>query len=71
MKIKGKVVYLSFEGGAYGIEDSNGRKFLPVNMPEQLKKDGAQVVCNISPTDAETMMMWGEPVIINSFETLS
>ncbi|HUR31365.1 MAG TPA: hypothetical protein VMZ69_08020 [Saprospiraceae bacterium] len=71
MKIKGKVVYLSFEGGAYGIIDSNGRKFLPLNMPEQLKKDGAEVVCTVKPSDAETMMMWGEPVYIESFETLS
>ena len=71
MKIKGKVVYLSFEGGAYGIIDSSGRKFLPLNMPEQLKKDGADVVCSVRPSDAETMMMWGEPVYIESFETLS
>ena len=71
MKIKGKVVYLSFEGGAYGIIDSNGRKYLPLNMPEQLKKDGAEVVCTVKPSDAETMMMWGEPVFIESFETIS
>ena len=71
MKIKGKVVYLSFEGGAYGIIDSNGRKYLPLNMPEQLKKDGADVVCTARPSDAETMIMWGEPVFIESFETIS
>jgi hypothetical protein len=71
MKITGKVVFLSFEGGAYGIIDSAGRKLLPLNMPEQLKKDGANVRCTISPSDAETMIMWGEPVIIESFETLA
>ena len=71
MKVTGKVVYLSFEGGAYGIVDSNGRKFLPLNMPEQLKKDGANVTCIVKPSDAETMIMWGEPVTIESFETLS
>jgi hypothetical protein len=71
MKIKGKVIYLSFEGGAYGIVDESGRKFLPLNMPEQLKKDGAEVICKVKPSDAETMIMWGEPVIIESFETLS
>ncbi|MDQ3017131.1 MAG: hypothetical protein M3R25_10505 [Bacteroidota bacterium] len=70
MNIKGKVVYLSFEGGAYGIVDADGRKFLPLNMPNQLKKDGADVVCKVRPADAETMIMWGEPVIIESFETL-
>ena len=71
MKISGKVVHLSFEGGAYGIIDSSGRKFLPVNMPNQLKKDGANVVCHVRPADVETVMMWGEPVYIESFETLS
>ena len=71
MKIEGKVVFLSFEGGAYGIIDASGRKFLPVNMPNQLKKEGANVVCKVRPADVETMMMWGEPVYIESFETIS
>ena len=71
MKIKGTVVYLPFEGGAYGIIDGAGRKFFPLNMPNQLKKEGAEVVCRVRPSDAETMMMWGEPVYIESFETLS
>ena len=71
MKIKGKVVHLPFEGGAYGIVDASGRQFLPLNMPEQLKKDGAEVKCTVRSSDAETMIMWGEPVVIESFETLS
>lgn len=71
MKISGTVTYLSFEGGAYGIIDDSGKEYLPVNMPEQLKKDGARIVCDITPTDAETMIMWGQPVMINSFETLA
>ena len=70
MKITGKVVFLSFEGGAYGIIDQNGKKYLPINMPNQLKKDGAQVVCSVRPADVESMFMWGEPVYIYSFETL-
>lgn len=71
MKIQGKVVYLSFEGGAYGIVDDSGRQFLPLNMPNQLKKEGAKVSCIVKPSDAETMIMWGEPVTIESFETLA
>jgi hypothetical protein len=70
MKITGKVVFLSMEGGAYGIIDSSGRKFLPVNMPNQLKKDGANVKCKVRPADVETSMMWGEPVYIEAFETI-
>ncbi len=70
MKIKGKVVFLSFEGGGYGIIDDAGRKFLPVNMPNQLKKDGAHVICSVRPADIASVMMWGEPVYIYAFETL-
>lgn len=70
MKINGKVVYLSFEGGAYGILDASGKKYLPLNMPNQLKKEGASIVCRVRPADVETMIMWGEPVYIESFETL-
>jgi hypothetical protein len=71
MRITGKVVFLSFEGGAYGIIDQHGKKYLPINMPNQLKKDGAQVVCSIRPADVESMVMWGDPVYIYSFETIS
>jgi hypothetical protein len=70
MKITGKVVFLSMEGGAYGIIDQHGRKFLPINMPNQLKKEGAQVVCSVRSADVTSVFMWGEPVYINSFETL-
>ena len=70
MKITGKVVLLPFEGGAYGIEDQHGKQYLPVNMPNQLKKNGARVTCTIRPADVETIIMWGEPVYIDSFETL-
>ncbi|MFZ1676574.1 MAG: hypothetical protein WAT91_04835 [Saprospiraceae bacterium] len=71
MKVNGKVILISIEGGAYGIIDNSGRKFLPLNMPNQLKKDGANVICNVRSADVETTMMWGEPVYIDSFETLS
>ena len=70
MKITGKVVFLSMEGGAYGIIDQHGRKFLPINMPNQLKKDGAHVACSVQPADVTSVFMWGEPVYISSFETL-
>lgn len=70
MRITGKVVYLSFEGGAYGIIDQHGKKYLPINMPNQLKKDGAEVRCSVRPADVMSTMMWGEPVYIYAFETL-
>jgi hypothetical protein len=70
MKISGKVVYLDIGTGAYGIVDDTGRKFLPVKMPIQLRKDGASVTCDVRPVDVVSMIMWGEPVEIYAFETL-
>ena len=58
------------EGGAYGIIDQHGKKYLPINMPNQLKKEGAQVICSVRPADVMSVFMWGEPVYIYSFETL-
>jgi hypothetical protein len=71
MKITGKVILLPFEGGAYGIEDDHGKQYLPINMPNQLKKDGARVKCSVRKTDDVSIIMWGDPVFIDSFETLS
>ncbi len=71
MKIEGKVVYMNMEGGFYGIIDQTGRKFFPLNMPNQLKKEGADVKCTIRIAEVETTFMWGEPVYIESFETIS
>ncbi len=70
MKIKGTVRYIRLESGFWGIETADGTKYIPVNMPEQLKtKDReveveADVVLNMSG-----MHMWGEYIKITSFET--
>lgn len=39
----GKVVYLSFEGGFYGIRGDDGRNYDPINLPEELRVDGLRV----------------------------
>jgi hypothetical protein len=70
MKIIGTVVHLDFENEAFGIVDEDGNKFLPVNMPVQLKREGARVVIRCKPADVMTNIMWGKPVYIYAFETL-
>lgn len=70
MKITGKVVYQSLEGGFWGIEDDTGRQFLVLNMPNQLKINGARVQVTARTSDQETLFMWGEPIEIISFHTL-
>jgi len=70
MKIKGIVRYIRLESGFWGIETADGAKYIPVNMPEQLKTKNRQVeveadlVLNMSG-----MHMWGEYIKILSFET--
>lgn len=71
MKITGKVVYQNIGMGCWGIVASNGKEYRPVNMPEQLKTEGAKVTVSASPVKEEvSMFMWGTPVKITSFETI-
>ncbi len=71
-KITGKVVYQNLETGFWGIIDDEGNQYRPVRMPEQLKHDGRRVTVTIEEADEEaSLFMWGTPVEILSFETLS
>ncbi len=71
MKITGKVVYQNIGMGCWGIVASNGKEYRPVNMPEQLKTEGAKVTVSASSVKEEvSMFMWGTPVKITSFETI-
>lgn len=69
MQIKGRIKYLSFEGGFWGIETKENN-FVPLNMPEQLKADGIICSCRISVLDdVESIFGWGMPCRITSFNT--
>jgi|WetSurMetagenome_2_1015567.scaffolds.fasta_scaffold164146_2 hypothetical protein len=43
LTFQGEVVFVEIEGGFYGIIDQNGQKYLPSNLPGNLKKDGLKV----------------------------
>lgn len=69
--IQATIVYLSIEGGFWGLVDEQGHKWLPLNMPEQLKVEGANVFLTIREhPGTPTSQMWGTPVEILSFPTL-
>lgn len=71
-EIKGKAVYLEIEGGFWGIESDSGKKYTPINMPDQLKSRGANVKVTAEILkDAVSLSMWGETIRIIGFETLS
>jgi len=70
-RIKGKVVYQNFGMGFWGIIDRGGVEYRPVNMPEQLKKEGVEVTVLIAEVEDDfSMEMWGEAVRIVGFHTL-
>jgi len=70
-RIKGKVVYQDLGMGCWGIVDQAGVEYRPVNMPEQLKKVGANVTVLVTDVEEDfSMMMWGEAVRIVGFHTL-
>ncbi len=69
-KITGKVKYMDIGMGFWGIIADNGKEYLPLPMPEQLKFDGHRVECKAKISDAMSMHMWGEAVTIVSFRTV-
>lgn len=72
MKLKATVRYLDLEGGFWGLIDQDNNKFRVINMPEQLKKDGAIVNVTIKPVNEDaSIQMWGQAVKITGFHTLS
>lgn len=70
MKIQGKVKHIAIGPGFWGIVDDRGGEWRPVNMPEQLKKEGKQVTLTVREADEEmSIFMWGTAVEITSFHT--
>lgn len=43
VKITGTIVFLSFEGGFYGITGDDGKHYDPTNLSTEFQKDGLRV----------------------------
>jgi inhibitor of cysteine peptidase len=43
VKVTGTIVFLSFEGGFYGILGDDGKHYDPTNMSQEFQKDGLRV----------------------------
>lgn len=68
---KGTVVYLSFEGGFYGIAGDDGENYDPINMPQEFKIQGLRVQFTANFTDYLSYHMWGYVVKLLSIRRLS
>ena len=67
--ISGIITHLPLATGTFGIIDKKGNEWLPINMPEQLKREGKKVTVTIEEADVMSIFMWGTPVRILSFHT--
>ena len=69
-KITGKVVKVDLGTGFWGIVDSRGNEFRPVNMPEQLKQEGKKVTVTVKEAEEGfSIFMWGTAVEVVGFGT--
>jgi len=60
VKVTGTVVFLSFEGGFYGIKGDDGRNYDPTNLPQEFQKDGTRVRFEAKELPGRASVhMWG------------
>ena len=70
MRISGKVIFEGMGTGSWMIQDHSGKKYLPINMPDQLKVEGEEVRIVARRSSQDSLMMMGTPIEITSFHTL-
>lgn len=69
--ITGKVVYVPLEGGFFGLVADDGRKFDPMDMPEDFKTDGLRVRFRVrEKTGVVGFHMWGRIVELLAIEKM-
>lgn len=64
----GTIRYIPLEGGFYGIETDEGEKYFPLNLKDELKKDGLRVWFKAKLKKIVTIQMWGRPIEILEFK---
>lgn len=70
MIIKGKISYQDLETGIWSIVDHSGNRWVPINMPDQLKIDKADVEVRANRADVEGIAMNGQYIEITGFHTI-
>jgi hypothetical protein len=67
----GTIVFLSFEGGFYGIKGDDGKNYDPMGLPLEFQKDGLRVRFEAKELpDRASFHMWGRIVEIKQIEKL-
>jgi hypothetical protein len=62
----GEVRWISIERGFFGLVAEDGKKFFPLNLPQEFKKEGLRVrVKGNIKKGVATVQMWGAPFEIH------
>ncbi len=65
----GTVTWVELEGGFFGIIADDGKRYEPINLPEQYAQEGVQVTVTASiREDYASIYMWGTIIEILSIE---
>ncbi|TRX53090.1 hypothetical protein [Thalassomonas sp. M1454] len=68
----GTLKFYNLEGGFFGLTTEDGQQFLPLNLPNEYKKNGAVIkVFGHIDNDVMTIQMWGRPFKVISAELVS
>ncbi len=68
---EGTIKYIPLEGGFYVIETDEGEEYLPLNLPEEFKKDGLRVRFKGKLRKVTTIYGRGKPIEILEIEKIS
>lgn len=59
----GTIHYVDLEGGFYGLTAETGARYYPLDLPDDMMRDGLRVRFRIRvQPDVMTITMWGTPV---------
>jgi len=72
MTIEGTVTFQDFEGGFWGIIDSEGNKYVPIDrLPDDFRVDGKKITADLETVHMLGTTMWGTHVKVTSIATRS
>jgi hypothetical protein len=72
LHFNGKITYVEVEGEFYGITAEDGRRFMPINLPDKFKQVGLAVA--VQAVLAENVIgihMWGQYIELLQIDVLS
>lgn len=70
ISFKGRVVYLSLEGGFWGIISDGGQRYDPLVLPEQFQIEGLRVAGKVRRRNVAHFHMWGTIVELVELKTV-